>query len=235
MQNRKIVLCSASPRRQQLLKELGFEFETVVINADETFPNHLEASDVATFLAEKKADAFRKHYEEGKIYITADTIVSLTPTLSPDKNRDRHGEGEVLNKPLDSADAFSMLKKLSGNTHQVFTAVSLSSMKERKTICVKSNVRFKTLTDEEIKFYVEHYRPFDKAGSYGAQECLPRGMNPCSEEEKKFLEEINKPDLFERTLSKDKAHFPIIQSIEGSYFNVMGLPIVEVYHGILNS
>ncbi len=220
MNDVKIILCSASPRRQQLLKELGFEFELSLRNVDETFPLHLKAEEVAVFLADKKATAFREELKENKIHITADTIVWLN--------------NDVLNKPADSEEAFLMLKKLSGNTHQVFTAVCFSSMNKKKTISVKSHVRFKNIPDEEIKFYIEHYKPFDKAGAYGAQECLPEGMNPCSEREREFIKSINKPGLFERTLSKDKKHFPLIHSIEGSYFNVMGLPIVEVYNEILN-
>jgi septum formation protein len=221
MQNKNIVLCSASPRRQQLLKELGFEFEVLARDVDETFPKNLQAEDVAIFLAHKKAEFFGDDLMDGKIYITADTIVWLNH--------------EVLNKPANREDAFTMLKKLSGNMHHVFTAVCFSSVKKKITISVKSNVCFRKIPDEEIKYYIEHYKPFDKAGSYGAQECLPEGMNPCSDDEIKFLESINKTDLFERTLSKDKKHFPLIQSIEGSYFNVMGLPIVEVYNTIVNS
>jgi septum formation protein len=221
MTNTKIVLCSASPRRQQLLKALGFEFELQVKDVDESFPAHLKSPEVAVFLAGKKAEAFSKEFQEGKIYITADTIVSLE-------------EKEVLGKPSDAEDAFDILKKLSGNAHQVYTGVCLSSTGNKKKFTVKSNVHFRVLNDEEIKYYIQQYSPFDKAGAYGAQECLPEGMNPCSEEEKKFLESIHKPELFNETLPQNKSHIPIISRIEGSYFNVMGLPIAELYKEILD-
>ena len=215
MNEKKIVLCSASPRRQQLIKELGFDVEVLIKEVDESFPEHLRAEEVPVFVADKKASAFRDNLEDGRIYITADTIVWLND--------------EVLNKPSDADDAFSMLKKLSGKTHQVYTGVCFMSSEKKKIISVRSNVRFKNINDNELKFYIEHYKPFDKAGSYGAQECLPEGMNPCSETEKKFLASIHKPDLFERTLSKGKKHMPLIENIDGSYFNVMGLPVVELY------
>ena len=135
----------------------------------------------------------------------------------------------VLGKPGDSAHAFKMLQLLSGKTHQVFTGVCLMDLHSRYSICVQSNVHFHTLSDIEIKHYIEVYRPFDKAGSYGAQECLPEGVNPCSKEEKIFLERIGEKDLYERTKSKSHAErIPLINYIEGSYFNVMGLPIIEL-------
>ncbi len=217
--DKKLVLCSASPRRQQLLRELGFDFETRVKDVDESFPASLKAEDIALFLADKKADAFLPDYEEGKVFITADTIVWL--------------KDEMLGKPVNAEDAFQMLQKLSGAEHFVYTGVCLSSKTKRNLFSVESAVRFQTLTDDEIRFYIEHYKPFDKAGSYGAQECLHEGMNPCSAKENKFLESIGKPDLFEDTLPKGKEHMPIIERIEGSYFNVMGLPIVELYHELV--
>lgn len=218
MQNRKLVLCSSSPRRQQLLKELGIEFEILIKEVEELFPHHLKAEQVAFYLAEKKADAFRSDFEKEKIYITADTIVWFND--------------EVLGKPVHADDAVRMLKKLSGKKHQVFTAVCLSSMDKKNIFSVKSDVQFRKISDETIRSYVEHYRPLDKAGSYGAQECLPEGMNPCSAQENIFLESIHHPDLFERTLSKTKIRIPIIEHINGSYFNVMGLPVVELYEGL---
>jgi septum formation protein len=213
--NLKIVLCSASPRRQQLLREAGISFEILAGDVNEDFSAELKAENVALFLAEKKADAFKPEFQNGKIYITADTIVWL--------------KNEVLGKPVNAEDAFTMLRKLSGHEHQVYTGVCISSMSGRELFYVRSDVRFKNLSDEEIKFYVEHYKPFDKAGAYGAQECLPEGINPCSGKEKEFLRTINKNDLFEKTVMKDKKHMPIIENISGSYFNVMGLPLVELY------
>ena len=215
MQNKEIVLCSGSPRRQDLLNELGIKFKIQIKEVDEIFPDHLKAEKVAIYLAEKKAAAFENEIERGTIYITADTIVWI--------------HDEVLGKPADANEALHMLKKLSGTNHQVFTAVCLNSDEHKKLFCVKSEVRFKNLNEEEIKQYVEHYKPFDKAGAYGAQECLPEGMNPCSAEENNFLKLIGKTDLFEKTLPKNKKHMPIITGIAGSYFNVMGLPVVELY------
>jgi septum formation protein len=212
------VLCSGSPRRKQLLHELGLDFSVKTMDIDENFPPHLEREQVALFLADKKAEAFRFSFEAGTIYITSDTIVCL--------------EHEVLNKPVDEEDAYSMLRKLSGKTHQVFTGVCLSRIEKKLLFYVKSDVSFRQLQEEEIKFYIRNYQPFDKAGSYGAQECLPDGMNPCSEKEKKFLKSVGQPDLFERTMSKEMKHMPVIEKIEGSYFNVMGLPIVELYEEI---
>ena len=216
----KIVLCSASPRRQQLLKELGFHFETMVKDVDEQFPVHLKAEHVALFLAEKKAGAFSPEFRKDSVYITADTIVWL--------------ENEVLNKPAGPREAIEMLKKLSGKTHQVYTGVCLAGIAGRTCFCVRSDVEFNKLTEDEIRYYVNDYEPFDKAGSYGAQECLPEGMNPCSDAEKAFMKTNSHPDLFEKTMLKNKKHMPIIKRIEGSYFNVMGLPVVELYNEIMN-
>ncbi len=228
-QKTTVVLCSASPRRKQLLKEIGLDIEILVKDVDETFPSDLKAEEVVLFLAAKKADVFRPGFEPGKIYITADTIVWLNG-FSPDFSTVKKKEmGEVLGKPVDADDAFKILEKLSGKMHQVYTGVCLSSMNRKESFYVRSDVHFRELKDEKIKFYIEHYKPFDKAGAYGAQECLPENMNPCSEEEIKFMKSIHKNDLFERTKMKDKKHMPIIDRINGSYFNVMGLPVVEVW------
>jgi septum formation protein len=213
--NYKIVLCSASPRRQQLLKELGFNIEILVKEFEESFPGNLPTEEVALFLAEKKAMACRDEFKPDHLYITADTIVWL--------------EGDVIGKPVDKEEAFRMLNKLSGNTHRVYTGVCLSNLWKKKSIIVKSDVKFRNLGDQEIKFYIDHYKPFDKAGSYGAQECLPPDMNPCSTKELQLLKSINKTDLFERTLVANQPHMPIIEKISGSYFNVMGLPIAELW------
>ncbi|MCX6291529.1 MAG: Maf family protein, partial [Bacteroidetes bacterium] len=205
----------ASPRRQQLLKEMGIDFEVLLRDVDESFPPDLKAEKVAVFLAEKKAHAFLSEISPEKIYITADTIVWL--------------DDEVLGKPADGMEAYLMLKKLSGKVHQVYTGVCIFSCREKKSFVVKSDVQFRKLTNEEVTFYVEQYKPFDKAGSYGAQECLPPGMNPCSEKERTFLSFIAKENLVEKTTAGEKEHMPIIANIDGSYFNVMGLPIVELY------
>jgi len=216
--NKKIVLCSASPRRQEILKGLGVDFEILLQDVDESFPHELKRAEVAVYLAEKKAGALKKT-EAGKIYITADTIVCL--------------DNEVLGKPVDEADAFRMLKKLSARAHEVHTAVCFVQTTGKETLCVKSEVTFKETSEQEIRFYIAQYQPFDKAGSYGAQECLPENVNPCSAEEKKFLADHSIQDLFEKTLLKDKKHMPMIEKIKGSYFNVMGLPVIELYQKLI--
>lgn len=228
-QKATVVLCSASPRRQQLLREIGLDIEILVKDVNEDFSPDLKAEAVVLFLAGKKADAFQPVYEPGKIYITADTIVWLNgdhPDLPDEQNREN---GEVLGKPVNVADAFTILKKLSGKMHQVFTGVCLSSTDKRELFYVRSDVHFRELKDDEILYYIDHYKPFDKAGAYGAQECLPENMNPCSKLEMEFMKSIRKDDLFERTKMKDKKHMPVIDRINGSYFNVMGLPVVEVW------
>lgn len=211
----EIMLCSSSPRRQLLLRELGIHFVLIKNDIDEIFPQELKGKEVAIYIAEKKAQALGAQFKDEIVYVTADTIVWLND--------------EVLGKPVDPMDALNMLKKLSGKTHQVFTAVCLNSLTKKIIICAESRVQFNELSMGEIMNYIEQFMPFDKAGSYGAQECLPVGVNPCSIEEKHFLISINKPYLFERTQTKNQKQVPIIKQIDGSYFNVMGLPLVEVY------
>jgi septum formation protein len=217
----KLVLGSASPRRQQLLKALFSEFVVRTHNSNEDFSPTLREQQIAVFLAGEKAKAFTSEINNDELVITADTIVWLNH--------------KVLNKPADTSEAIEMLSRLSGNMHKVFTGVCLTSKSKSKSFFVESDVYFRNMTSEEIKFYVDEYAPFDKAGSYGAQECLKQGANPLSEEEKKFLREIGSTDLFERTKSViDKKQVAFIDHIEGSYFNVMGLPVVELHKEVLN-
>jgi len=191
------------------------EVEVRVKNVNEDFPMHLLHASIPEFLSIQKANAFNGDLKSDEILITADTIVWF----------DQH----VLNKPADTDEAIEMLKKLSGNTHQVFTGVTISTPEKRKTFCVESTVTFARVEEKQLMEYISHYKPFDKAGAYGAQECLPAGMNPLSEKEKLFLNKINQPGLFERSLAvKDHARLPLIKKIKGSYFNVMGLPLVEL-------
>jgi septum formation protein len=212
----KIILGSASPRRYQLLQAVFPDVVVRVKNVDEDFPSHLVRDNIPGFLAEQKANAFKGELKENEFLVTADTIVWF----------DNH----ALNKPDDADDALSMLRKLSGNIHQVFTGVCISTSQMRKVFTVESRVEFISASDELLKEYIEQYKPFDKAGSYGAQECLPDGMNPLSTDEINFLEKINQEDLFEKSLAvKHHAKVPLIKKIEGSYFNVMGLPLVELY------
>jgi len=172
----------------------------------------MPAEDVPIFLAAKKADWFK--YKNDEVVVTADTIVVINDT--------------ILNKPADRDEAIKMLTTLSGKTHQVFTGVCISSATKRKLFREETGVTFRDLKREEIEYYVDHFKPFDKAGSYGAQECLPHGLNPCSEDEIVFLEKIGRPDLWLDTFGHKGVS--AIERIEGSYFNVMGLPIHRVYH-----
>lgn len=210
----RIILASKSPRRQYLLHELGLEFSIEVKDTDESFPPELQAQDIALYLCRKKAEAFRNGLSEKTMVIAADTIVWI--------------DGGVLNKPAGHAEAVEMLKQLSGNRHQVFTGVCLMSADKTKVFYATSAVTFRKLSDSDIGHYITQFKPFDKAGSYGAQECLPEGMDPCSAEETAFLKKEGKLYLAAESRAAAGKTFPIITRIEGPYFNVMGLPIAEL-------
>ncbi|HEX8059852.1 MAG TPA: Maf family protein [Cyclobacteriaceae bacterium] len=195
-----------------MVREAGFSFETRKPDVEEDFPLSMAAEEVPLFLASKKADFFEVKGDE--VVLTADTIVVIN--------------GSILNKPADRDEALRMLTMLSGKTHQVFTGVCISSVKGRKLFREETGVTFRQLTAQDIEYYVDLFKPFDKAGSYGAQECLPHGVNPCSPDEVAFLQEIGKPELYLDTFgSKGVA---AIDHINGSYFNVMGLPIHRLYY-----
>jgi len=178
----RVILCSASPRRQELLKTILPEFEIRVRDVDESFPGHLEAERIALFLALQKAKAFEEEIKAGELMITADTIVWL--------------KDKALNKPADRNDAIRMLTELSGREHQVYTGVCLFTNEKKKLFFGMTRVFFKSLTPEEIAYYVDQYSPYDKAGSYGAQDFI--GMVG-------------------------------VEKIEGGFYNVMGLPMKELY------
>jgi septum formation protein len=182
----RFILASKSPRRQFLLKELGIPFELETKEVNEDFPDHLRKEEIPLFLARKKADAFERELDEKTIVITADTIVWIND--------------HVLNKPQDAEEARVMLREISGNRHEVFTGVCLKSAKKEIAFSVKTNVFFRELTEGEIEYYITTYKPFDKAGGYGAQE---------------FIGYIG------------------VDRIEGSYFNVMGLPVKELYEELI--
>lgn len=155
----KIILASNSPRRKELLAGLGLPFEVRVLNGiDESFPSSLPVSDVALYIAGKKADAYRVNMSSDELIITADTIVIV-------------GD-EILGKPHDEADAVRMLREISGRTHQVTTGVCLIAEGWERRFSVTTDVTFKTLSDEEIHYYIDHYHPYDKAGAYGIQEWI---------------------------------------------------------------
>lgn len=155
----EIILASNSPRRRELLAGLDIDFEVKVMEGiDESYPPHTPVSEIAVCIAEKKAKAYLNLLTDSQLVITADTIVVF-------------GE-EVLGKPVDRTDACRMLRLLSGKTHQVITGVCLTTTKEHRRLSVVSDVTFKSLTEEEISYYVDHYRPYDKAGAYGIQEWI---------------------------------------------------------------
>lgn len=152
-----IVLGSKSPRRQQLLKDLGIEFEVIVRETNEYFPEDLHPRAVAVLISENKAKAF-DDLSVKYLVITADTIVAL--------------DDVVLGKPQDSEEAFKMLKRLSGRTHTVITGVTIFHKGKFKSFSEETYVTFRRLNDSEIRYYVENFNPFDKAGAYGIQEWL---------------------------------------------------------------
>jgi septum formation protein len=176
-----IILASNSPRRQELLRSIGIPFQVWVKHTDEHYPPDMAAEEVARYLAELKADAFLAGLQN-ELVITADTTVVL-------------GE-EVLNKPADEEEAFSMLKRLSGTSHKVITGVCLLRREQKISFEDSTRVYFRELEEDEIRQYIREYKPFDKAGSYGIQEWI--GMVG-------------------------------IEKIEGSFYNVMGLPLEKLY------
>jgi len=177
-----VILASRSLRRQQLLRELGIDFDIVLMDFDESFPEGLDGNEIARHVAGKKADAFVDVIKRNEIVITADTIGWC--------------RGKVLGKPVNADEAASMLKEISGTTHEVITGVSIL-LYDRKVVFTESTkVTFEEMSDTEIRYYVEKYEPYDKAGAYGIQEWI--GLTACSH-------------------------------IDGSYFNVVGLPVHRLY------
>lgn len=183
----KLILGSASPRRQELLKSLGFEFLNKPVKADETeWPADLKAQEICIYLAEKKADAYPEALRENELLITADTIVWC--------------EGKVYNKPENFAEGKKMLEELSGKMHEVFTAVCLKSDNKQTTFFDVSKVYFKKLKPQEIEYYLTNFSPYDKAGGYGVQDWIG---------------------------------YIGIDKIEGSFYNVMGLPVKELWEELI--
>jgi len=178
----KITLASRSPRRQQLLRELGLKFSVVIREYEEIYPDGLDGEEIARYIAHKKAASFINEIADNEIVIAADTIVWCN--------------NKVLGKPVDREDAIVILKEISGNTHEVITGVSIRSQSKEITFSESTKVTFEAFTEEEIDFYVTNYKPYDKAGAYGIQEWI--GIIACSH-------------------------------INGSYFNVVGLPVQRLY------
>lgn len=184
--DKKIILASNSPRRKELLRGLGLDFEIRIIkDIDESYPEGLTASETAEYIAAKKADAYKLSMADDELIITADTIVVLN--------------NEILGKPADDEEAMDMLRKLSGKTHQVITGVCMMTDDNTSVFSVTTDVTFKSLTEDEICYYVSNYKPLDKAGAYGIQEWIG---------------------------------YIGVTSLNGSYFNVMGLPVQRIYSEI---
>ena len=158
IKNYKLILASASPRRQQLMKDAGFTFEVRLKNVEEKYPQELHLENVPEYLSKVKASAFREELKADEVLITADTVVCI---------HDR-----ILGKPADRKEAISMLQELSGNRHLVVTGVSVTTRTEQLSFSSRTDVFFKHLSNEEIEFYVDTYKPFDKAGAYGIQEWI---------------------------------------------------------------
>lgn len=177
----KIILASNSPRRKELLAGLDLPFEVKVIKGiDESYPASLDAYQVAEYISRKKAEAYRPLLDGTNassedsadvqlLILTADTVV-IAPTEN--EQNDQEGKGVILGKPRDAEDAHRMLRMLSGKTHHVVTGVCLTTSQAQRQFSVVTEVIFKPLSDEEIDYYIEHYKPFDKAGAYGIQEWI---------------------------------------------------------------
>ena len=177
-----IILGSASPRRKELLTDIGLIFSIQTIDKEETFPTTIKEEEIAEFLAKQKSEFLSEDLQQNDLLITADTIVSF--------------KNELLNKPKTKEEACKTLNKLSENTHKVITGICLKSKKKEIVFSVTTLVTFKALSENEIHHYINKYNPYDKAGAYGIQDWIGKiGVN----------------------------------HINGSYTNVVGLPISELY------
>jgi septum formation protein len=158
LQKYKLILASGSPRRQQFFKDLDLDFEIRLKEIEEIFPPELKAEEITNYLAELKASAFEGELKLNEILITSDTIV--------------WHNNKALGKPKDAQDAFEILNSLSNTTHEVITSVCFKTNEETTVMFEVTKVTFNELSDEAIKYYIENYKPFDKAGSYGIQEWI---------------------------------------------------------------
>lgn len=178
-----VILASGSPRRWELLSSIGLDYKVRIIEGiNEEYPANLNAEEVPQFISREKAQAYRATMEKNELIITADTVVAL--------------DNKILGKPHGKDEAVEMLQFLSGRTHQVITGVTLMTETREETFATTSNVTVAKLLDNEIEYYIEKYKPYDKAGAYGIQEWI--GMIG-------------------------------VTGIEGSFFNVMGLPVQRLY------
>jgi septum formation protein len=159
LQHYNLLLGSKSPRRQELLKALGLHYSLIELDVDEIYPPHLHAAEIARFLCELKADAYKANLlPTDSILVTADTIVWL--------------DGKYIGKPSGKDEAIEMLKQLSGKQHSVFSGICLKSSTKKTVFHAHTLVNFRELKTDEIEYYVDHYKPFDKAGSYGIQDWI---------------------------------------------------------------
>lgn len=181
-----IILGSQSPRRRELMAGLDIPFRAISIDADESYPHDLKEGDIPLYISQEKAKFYAPQLHANELLITADTIVWL--------------EGKMLGKPNDETDACKMLRQLSGKTHQVYTGVTftriINGAPVMESLVDKTDVTFRELSEEEISYYVENYKPLDKAGAYGIQEYIG---------------------------------YIGVSRMVGSYFNVMGFPVEQVY------
>lgn len=181
----KIILASGSPRRSQLMRDAGFLFEIRKKDVEEVYPPGLDIAGVPEYLAKLKAAAFKDELKADELVITADTVVCI--------------DAKILGKPNNRMAAIEMLETLSGKKHTVITGVCLTTSGKEESFSVYTDVYFKRLTAEEIVYYVDNYKPFDKAGAYGIQEWIG---------------------------------YIGIEKIEGSFYNVMGLPVQKLYEAL---
>ena len=188
LSGRKLILASASPRRKELLAGLGVDFSIDTGNTfEEVLPQGLPYPQVPEYMAKGKSYGFHRALQKDEILITADTMVLC--------------EDEIMGKPKDRDDAVRMIEKLQDNTHTVYTGVCIRSLEKEVCFTVGTNVQFGKLTPDEISYYIDTYKPFDKAGAYGVQEWIG---------------------------------YAAIKGIDGSYFNVVGLPVHRLYNEIKN-
>jgi len=186
LSNYSIILGSQSPRRKELFAGLNLPFRVEVREIDENFPEEISAFEVPEFLSIQKAIPFKNDFKKNDLLITSDTIVLI--------------DNKILGKPVDYKHAFEMLQLLSGRKHMVITGVCITTTDKQVTFSDRTDVFFKSLSADEIDYYLTHYQPYDKAGSYGVQEWIG---------------------------------YVAIEKIDGSYFNVMGLPVQRLYEELL--
>ena len=182
-----IILASGSPRRQQFFKEMDLHYTIRLKEIEEIYPEHLQAEEITNFLAELKANAFENELKENDVLVTSDTIVWLN--------------GKALGKPKDYDDAFQMLQQLANQTHEVITSVCLKSIDKKEVFHCVTKVAFANLSDEAIKYYLDNYQPFDKAGSYGIQDWI--GLVGISKIEGSYTNVVGLPTemLFQKLMN----------------------------------